>query len=67
MVDKAFELPEELGLFPAHAEEFGAAGAQKAKARQATFKKYNTRGDGNMTFDEWLLYAMENVMKKIVK
>jgi len=65
MVDKTFELPMKLGLFPKDMIEFGGDDEKKTKAREATFKEFNTRGDGNMTFDEWLAYALEHVIKKM--
>ena len=61
LVHKAFQIPLKLGLFPSDMD----VGANKG-VMAALFKKYNTRGDGNMTFNEWLLFAMDNVMKKMV-
>jgi len=65
MVDAVLELPVKLGLLSADLVEFGGDKAKKMTEREVMFKKYNTRGDGNMTFDEWLAFAMECVFKKI--
>jgi len=65
MVDRAFELPMKLGLFPSDHIEYGGDLEKKAKERAMWFNEFNLRGDGNMTFDEWLGYAMEHIIKKM--
>jgi len=65
MVDAALELPIKHKLLPVDLVEFGGDKAEKIKVRTEMFKKYNTRGDGNMTFDEFLACAMEVIFKKI--
>jgi len=65
MVDAVLQIPVKLGLLHVDLVEFGGDKAKKMTERFAMFKKYNTRGDGNMTFDEWLAFAMEVVFKKI--
>jgi len=65
MVDVVLQIPVKLGLLHVDLIEFGGDKAKKMTERFAMFKKYNTRGDGNMTFDEWLAFAMEVVLKKI--
>jgi len=65
MVDAALHLPVKLELLPIALLECGGDKAKKMTEREAMFKKYNTRGDGNMTFDEWLACALEIIFKKI--
>jgi len=65
MVDAALHLPVKLELLPITLLEFGGDKEKKMTEREAMFKTYNTRGDGNMTFDEWLACALETVFKKI--
>ena len=65
MVDEALELPVKLKLIPSDLVEFGGDSKKKINHREAMFKKYNTRGDGLMTFDEWLVYALETIFRKL--
>merc|ERR1711874_284254 len=50
MVDKVLMLPLKLELVKT----------------EEKFAKYNTRGDGKMSFDEFLAFCMENIFKKML-
>jgi len=65
MVDAVLQIPVKLGLLHVDLVEFGGDKAKKMTERYEMFMKYNTRGDGNMTWDEWLAFATEVVFKKI--
>ena len=40
---------------------------KKVKYQEEMFKANTPRGDNMMTLDEWILFAMEKVFKKLVQ
>merc|ERR1711913_219538 len=65
MVDKVLMLPLKLELVKTDEKFFGEDIAKKDQIRKEQFAKYNTRGDGKMSFDEFLAFCMENIFKKM--
>jgi len=66
MVDKVLALPLKLGLVKTNVEKYGEED-KVTEARKEQFKKYNTRGDGKLSFDEFLAYCMEQIFKKMLE
>merc|ERR1712059_99643 len=66
MVDKLVSLPTELGIMHEVTDLFTATGAQRAATHRKLFKQYNTRGDGSMSWDEWLNLSLEVIFKKMI-
>jgi len=66
MCDKVLSLPMKLSLVKTDEEFYGENLAKKDELRKELFAKYNLRGDGKMSFDEFLAYSMENIFKKML-
>jgi len=66
MCDKVLSLPMKLGLVKTDEVFFGENLSKKDELRKEQFGKYNLRGDGKMSFDEFLAYSMENIFKKML-
>ena len=66
MCDKVITLPMKLGLVKTDEEFYGENLAKKDELRKEQFAKYNLRGDGKMSFDEFLAYSMEHIFKKLL-
>jgi len=66
MVDKVLMLPLKLKLVKTDEQFFGEDIAKKDQIRKEQFAKYNTRGDGKMSFDEFLAYCLDNIFKKML-
>merc|ERR1712055_21039 len=59
MVDKILAVPLKLELVKTDEKFFGENLAKKPEIRKEQFVKYNIRGDGKMSFDEFLSFCME--------
>merc|ERR1711887_208124 len=66
MVDKVLMLPLKLKMVKTDEQFFGEDIAKKDQIRKEQFTKYNTRGDGKMSFDEFLAYCLDNIFKKML-
>jgi len=66
MVDKVLAIPLKLGLVKTDEKFFGEALPKKEQLRKEQFVKFNTRGDGKMSFDEFLAYCMESIFRKML-
>jgi len=66
MVDKVLALPLKVDLVKTDEKFFGENLAKKEEIRKEQFTKYNIRGDGKMSFDEFLSFCMENIFKKML-
>lgn len=65
MVDVLVELPTKLGM--KHEDlMFQQDKRTELEYQEKLFKQYNTRGDGLMSWDEWLHLAIEVVFKKML-
>merc|ERR1712112_782693 len=60
------EIPLKLELVKTDEVFFGEDLAKKEEIRKEQFQKHNTRGDGKMSFDEFLSFCMENIFKKLL-
>ena len=78
MCDKVLALPMKLGLVKKEEVFFGDSlvnltltdltllGGKRDDIRKEQFARYNMRGDGKMSLDEFLAFSMENIFKKIL-
>jgi len=66
MVDKVLKIPLKLALVKTDEVFFGDNLDKKDDLRKEQFQKHNTRGDGKMSFDEFLSFCMENIFKKLL-
>jgi len=66
MVDKVLMIPLKLELVKTDEVFFGENLSKKEEFRKEQFQKHNTRGDGKMSFDEFLSFCMENIFKKLL-
>merc|ERR1711874_911628 len=66
MVDKILTVPLKLELVKTDEKFFGENLAKKPEIRKEQFVKYNIRGDGKMSFDEFLSFCMDNIFKKML-
>merc|ERR1711913_226295 len=66
MVDKILAVPLKLELVKTDEKFFGENLAKKPEIRKEQFAKYNIRGDGKMSFDEFLSFCMDNIFKKML-
>merc|ERR1711874_709589 len=66
MVDKILAVPLKLELVKTDEKFFGENLAKKPEIRKEQFVKYNIRGDGRMSFDEFLSFCMDNIFKKML-
>merc|ERR1712055_1208255 len=66
MVDKILTVPLKLKLVKTDEKFFGENLAKKPEIRKEQFVKYNIRGDGKMSFDEFLSFCMDNIFKKML-
>merc|ERR1711874_688539 len=66
MVDKILAVPLKLELVKTDEKFFGENLAKKPEIRKEQFVKYNIRGDGKMSFDEFLSFCMDNIFKKML-
>ena len=60
--DMVLSLPMKLGLVKTDEELYGENLAKKDELRKEQFAKYNQRGEGKMSFDEFL----EHIFKKVL-
>merc|ERR1712055_657491 len=66
MVDKILDVPLKLELVKTDEKFFGENLAKKPEIRKEQFVKYNIRGDGKMSFDEFLSFCIDNIFKKML-
>ena len=67
MCDMVLSLPMKLGLVKTDEELYGENLAKKDELRKEQFAKYNQRGEGKMSFDEFLAHEfLEHIFKKVL-
>jgi len=66
LVDKVLALPLKLDLVKTDEKFFGENLSKKEEIRKEQFTKYNIRGDGKLSFDEFLTFCMENIFMKML-